>query len=69
MLDPDEFKERVVEIATDLGSGLTYDEDELCDTWEGLAEEVTAMAKHAAICANRLASYAGIAARKRNLGL
>ncbi len=60
----EQFKYKVIGVTNILGGGLIYDEDDLPDDWDNLAEEIRIMAKHAAYCANRLAGYAGSAKRQ-----
>jgi len=70
MLTLAEAKDRVVTVCTDLGAGLPYDDVSIdAMTWEELADELAMLARHAAIGANRIAAYAGIARRRANEGL
>lgn len=67
MLTFAEFIDRVVTVSTDLGAGLPYDEVSIdAKTWEELADELAMLARHAAIGANRIAAYAGVARRRAN---
>jgi len=70
MITISDAKDRVVDICTSLGCGLPYDGDSiLAETWEELADELAAIARHACTEANRVAAYAGIARRKANEGV
>ena len=64
----EEAKSKVVEIATCLGEGLAYDEDDFPDDWDDLAREFGEMARHCMLNGCRIASYAGIAAKKARGG-
>jgi len=67
MLTLAEVVERVIAVCTDLGGGLPYHDDSIdATTWEELADELAMLARHAAIGANRIAAYAGIARRRAN---
>jgi len=67
MLTLAEVIDRVVMVCTDLGGGLPYHEDSMdAETWEELADELVVLARHAAIGANRIAAYAGVARRRAN---
>jgi len=67
MLTLAEVKDRVIDVCTDLGAGLPYNEESMdAETWEDLADELAMLARHAAIGANRIAAYAGVARRRAN---
>lgn len=62
-----EAKDRIVNVCTDLGAGLPYNEESIdAVTWEELADELAVLARHAAIGANRIAAYAGVTRRRAN---
>ena len=67
-MEIEEMKIKVAGVCQLLEGGLSCDEDGVRgDDWDSLADELAAMARHAAVGANRLAAYAGIARRKANL--
>lgn len=64
----EEIQSKVVKIATKIGEGLAYDENQLPDDWDDLAREIGEEARHCMLNGCRLASYAGIAAKKARGG-
>lgn len=65
MLTLDEYKDKVVEICEQLGSGLPYEpEDVKAEDWQELAGGLADLARFVGGMANRLASYAGNASKR-----
>lgn len=61
----EEAKAMVVSIATDIGSYLPYESDQVDgETWGELAETLRGYASALATSANRMASYAGHATKQ-----
>lgn len=61
-----ECKIKIANVAELLCGGLIVDDESLPDEWDSLANLTANMARHAAVCTNRLAAYAGVARRRAN---
>lgn len=68
-MDLDEVKRRVVSICEHLGASIPYEWDQeagqiKAQDWAGLAEELAEIARRIQQAGNRVAGYAGLAAKR-----
>ena len=68
-MELEELENKIIDICTDLGNTLYYDKGQMdINDWNTAYIDLSSLASYVAKCANRLASYAGIAAKKAQKG-